>query len=159
MIEMITIAMADYAVARSPEKLTTLGLGSCIGITLYDPLAKIGGMIHIMLPSINKGRSKENTAKFADTGIKLLVEEMIKKGAELERLEAKVAGGAHMFSFCDKRLTIGKRNVEAAKRILEEMEIPIVAQDTGKDYGRTLTLNIENGSLTVKSALKGNKVI
>ena len=156
---MITIAMADYAVARSPEKLTTLGLGSCIGVTLYDPLTKVGGMIHIMLPSIDKGRSKENTAKFADTGIKLLVEEMIKKGAAMKRLEAKVAGGAHMFSFSNKSLSIGKRNAEAAKKILGEMKIPIVAEDIGKDYGRTLILDIDNGTLTVKSALKGNKTI
>jgi chemotaxis protein CheD len=156
---MIIVGMADSAVAKNPAKLTTLGLGSCVGISLYDKSTGVGGMVHIMLPSIENARAKDNIDKFADTGIPSLIDTMIEEGAYKHRTTAKIAGGASMFSFNSKtQLNIGERNVAATKDALKELKIPIVAEDTGQNYGRTIVLDTENGELTVKSALKGIKV-
>ncbi|WMW22351.1 chemotaxis protein CheD [Methanolobus mangrovi] len=155
---MIIVGMADSAVAKKPTKLTTLGLGSCVGISLYDKSTYIGGMVHIMLPSIDQARSKENMAKFADTGIPSLLDSMVDEGAYKHRITAKIAGGASMFSFnSSTQLNIGERNIAATKQVLKELKIPIIAQDTGLNYGRTIILDTENGELTVKSAIKGIK--
>ncbi|WP_292469225.1 chemotaxis protein CheD [Methanolobus sp.] len=155
---MIIVGMADSAVVKKPGKLTTLGLGSCVGISLYDKSTGVGGMVHIMLPSIEQARSKENTAKFADTGIPALLDGMVDIGAYKHRTTAKIAGGASMFSFnSNTQLNIGERNVAATKQVLKELKIPIIAQDTGENYGRTIILDTENGELTVKSARKGIK--
>lgn len=156
---MIIVGMADSAVAKKPVKLTTLGLGSCVGISLYDKSTAVGGMVHIMLPSIENARSKDNIDKFADTGIPALIDTMVDEGAYKHRVTAKIAGGASMFSFNSKtQLNIGERNVAATKDSLKTLKIPIVAEDTGQNYGRTIVLDTENGELTVKSALKGIKV-
>lgn len=157
---MIVIGMADYAVTRSPEKLTTLGLGSCVGIALYDPVTKIGGLLHIMLPTIENARFTDNCAKFADSGIPCLVEEMIRIGAVRRRLVAKIAGGAKMFSFnSDTNLNIGERNIQATKIVLSEMKVPIISEDVGKNYGRTVVLDTDTGVYYIKSAIKGENVI
>lgn len=156
----IIVGMADYAVARKPTRLITLGLGSCVGIALYDPRTEIGGLVHIMLPSVNQARSKDNKAKFADTGIAHLVEEMQKEGAVKRRMVAKIAGGASMFSFTsESHMNIGERNVEMTKKVLDELKLQIIAEDTGLDYGRTIELDTETGMLQVRSILKGNKEI
>lgn len=155
----IIVGMADYAVVKCPTKVVTLGLGSCIGITLYDPHAKIGGLVHIMLPSIDQARSKDNKAKFADTGIEYLVEEMVKQGAFKRRLEAKIAGGASMFSFGNSQMKIGLRNAEMTRKVLKDLNIPIISEDTGDKYGRTIELDPCNGVLHVRSALKDSKEI
>ncbi len=156
---MIIVGMADSAIAKRPVKLTTLGLGSCVGISMYDNSTGIGGMVHIMLPSIEQARSKENITKFADTGIPFLLDSMVEEGAYKHRTTAKIAGGASMFSFNSKnQLNIGERNVTATKQALKELKIPIDAEDTGKNHGRTIILDTENGELTVKSALKGIKI-
>lgn len=156
----IIVGMADYAVTKSPVKLVTLGLGSCVGITLYDSHVQVGGLVHIMLPSIEQARSKDNRAKFADTGIVYLLEEMAKQGAVKRRIESKIAGGASMFSFSkNSQLQIGKRNIDATKRVLIDLRIPIVGEDTGKDYGRTIELDTNTGELSIKSANKLQKAI
>ena len=156
----IIVGMADYAVTKSPVKLVTLGLGSCVGIAMYDSQVRVGGLVHIMLPSIEQARSKDNKAKFADTGIVYLLEEMAKQGAVKRRIESKIAGGASMFSFGkNSQLQIGKRNVEATKRVLIDLRIPIVAEDTGKDYGRTIELDTDTGELLIKSAARINKTV
>lgn len=155
-IDMIVVGMADSAVAKSPEKLTTLGLGSCIGITLYDPHVKVGGLVHIMLPNIKQARAKDNPAKFADAGILSLIDEMVECGALKRRMWAKIAGGAHMFSFSgNEHMKIGKRNIEETKLVLSELNIPLIAEDTGMNYGRTIIFDTNNGEFLVKSALKG----
>lgn len=157
---MIVIGMADFAVTRSPEKLTTLGLGSCVGIALYDPVTKIGGLVHIMLPTIENARFTDNRAKFADSGIPFVVEEMIHAGASRRRMVAKIAGGAKMFSFnSDVNLNIGERNILATKAVLAEMKVPIIAEDVGKNYGRTVVLDTDTGIYYVKSAIKGENII
>src|SRR6056297_1752114 len=104
----IRIKMAEYTVAKPPNVLVTLGLGSCIGLALYDKYSKVSGLIHFMLPASN---GKKNTAKYADTGIPFLIEEMVKNGAKKRNIVAKLVGGAKMFSFGEENsvMNIGKR--------------------------------------------------
>jgi chemotaxis protein CheD len=156
---MIIVGMADSAVAKKPVKITTLGLGSCVGVAMYDKSSCIGGMVHVMLPSIENARSKDNLSKFADTGIPYLLECMIREGAAKSAIKAKIAGGARMFSFSSNaQLNIGERNVTATKESLKKLRIPLIAEDTGENYGRTIVLDTENGELIVKSALKEHKI-
>lgn len=159
--EIIKVGMADLKVGRAPDTLTTLGLGSCIGLTLYDPVAKVGGLVHYMLPDSTKLRNNTNIAKFGDTGIRELLRQVIALGANQRRLVSKIAGGACMFetSGLSSVGNVGKRNAEAAKTILKELRIPLIAEDTGLNYGRTVELNCETGDFLIKSVGKGSKVI
>lgn len=160
--EMIKIGIADYNYTKSPNILTTLGLGSCLGITFYDPINKVGGLVHIMLPSSEQIRNNTNKAKFADTGIECLLQDMLKEGVKRSSLKCKIAGGAQMFSFYGKGnnvLKIGERNVIEAKKVLKELDIPIVAEDTGGNYGRTIELDCDTGMLMIKSIGHGIKQI
>ncbi|MDD3043118.1 MAG: chemotaxis protein CheD [Methanosarcinaceae archaeon] len=153
----IVVGIADCAVAKKPLKLSTVGLGSCVGITVYDKKIHLGGLLHIMLPSIRQARLKANPAKFADSGIEYLLEEVKKEGAVKRRLEAKIAGGASMFA--NSSFNIGERNIRSVKQTFEDLDIPIVAEDTGKNYGRTIIFDTSTGTLHIKSAFKGNKEI
>lgn len=159
MSKIIKVGMADLNVTISPGILTTLGLGSCVGICLYDPTKKIAGMAHIMLPDSKSIKNNSNKAKFADTAIHCLINEMIKMGANKYRLISKIAGGAQMFSFANKNdiMKIGERNVIAVKEILKNLSIPIKAEDTGGNYGRTIEFYSENGTLLVKTIGHGFK--
>jgi chemotaxis protein CheD len=161
MNNVIKVGMADLQSSKHPCILTTLGLGSCVGIALYDSARKIVGLAHVMLPSSQQARNNSNIAKFADTGIAKLVDDMIKLGANRTSLTAKLAGGAQMFSFSDasEMMRIGARNVVSAKEILEQMKIPVIAEDTGGNYGRTIELNSENGKLMIKTIGHGVKEI
>ncbi len=157
----IKVGMADYKTSLHPGVLMTLGLGSCVGIALYDPLTKVIGMAHIMLPSSLYARDKINYAKFADTAIVKLIEEMTGLGARKERIVAKIAGGAQMFAFHDKSdmMKVGMRNVISTKENLQELNIPILAEDTGGNYGRTIEFYSEDGRLLVKTIGYGVKLI
>lgn len=158
---MIKVGMADFNVCKAPDALTTLGLGSCVGISLYDSVHKIAGMVHIMLPDSTKIRNNQNIAKFADTGIDALIDKMVKIGASKNALTAKIAGGAQMFAFSSNNdmLRIGERNVEATKLKLRQLGISIIAQDTGLNYGRTIELFADTGELYIKSVGKPTKII
>ncbi len=157
----IKVGMADMNVCNAPNTITTLGLGSCVGITLYDPGAKIAGMVHVMLPDSTKIFNNENKAKFADTGIDALIQLMIKSGANQRALVAKIAGGAQMFAFSNNNemMRIGDRNVEATKRKLSELRIKLLAEDTGLNYGRTIEFHPETGDLHIRSVGKERKII
>ena len=162
MSEIIKVGMADLKTCVSPDGVTTLGLGSCVGIALRDPVTKIGGLAHIMLPDSTAIRnSSQNIAKFADTGIVELVSQMEKLGASRARMEAKIAGGATMFQFNTNNGTmmIGERNVEASKQKLAELNIPLLAQDTGANYGRTVTYYPETGEFHIRAVGKAQTVI
>ena len=158
---MIRVGMADLNICSSPDAITTLGLGSCVGIVLYDPVLKIAGLAHIMLPDSTQIRSNENIAKFADTGLEELLRQLIQKGAQKSRIIAKIAGGAQMFAFSGENamLRIGERNVEATKKKLDEFGIRIIAEDTGNSYGRTIEFYPETGELLIKSVGKEQKII
>ncbi|MBR6452432.1 MAG: chemotaxis protein CheD [Lachnospiraceae bacterium] len=158
---MIKVGMADLKTCKAPDGITTLGLGSCVGIAIRDPLTKIGGLAHIMLPDSTAIAGVSHVPKFADTGIAELVKVVVAAGAGRTRLVAKIAGGAQMFSFQNKSdlMTVGQRNVEAVVRILKEMKIPILAQDTGENYGRTVEFFPETGDFVIKAVGKPVKTI
>lgn len=159
MPELIRVGMADYKVGRDPATLISYGLGSCIGISLYDPQTKIGGLLHIMLPDSKQSKANENPAKFADTGIPLMLDAVLKLGASRSRLVAKMAGGAQMFAFANATdiMKVGMRNAIASKEILKGLNIPVLAEDTGGTYGRTVAIDLTNGKYIVKTIDKGEK--
>lgn len=161
MSEVIKVGMADLNLCRDPDIITTLGLGSCIGIALYDPSTKIGGLAHIMLPDSTKMRNNSNIAKFADTGIEELLNRMIKAGAVKSRLVAKIAGGAKMFevSGLSDIGNVEQRNAEASRAKLKQLGIRLIAEDTGLNYGRTVELHCDNGDYYIKSVGKPLKII
>lgn len=158
-MKQIIVGIADFAMVHNPAVLVTIGLGSCVGISFRDPSAKFGGLAHIVLPSIEQSRSKENPLKFADSAIEMAVQMMLEEGCTKKRIESKIAGGASMFSSGNTNMNIGAKNVEAVVQKLEEMGIPILASDTGGNYGRTLEFDVETGVMTVKSAFHGIKKI
>lgn len=158
---MIKVGMADLNCCKNPDALTTLGLGSCIGIILYDPQNKVSGLAHIMLPDSTQIKNNENTAKFADTAIIKLIADMTKLGAVKSRLVAKLAGGAQMFSFgsTNDLMRIGERNAIASRNKLKELGIPILSEDCGLNYGRTIEFYSETGLLHIKTIGKEIKII
>jgi len=154
------VAMADLNVAGPSGILRTTGLGSCVGLTLYDPVTKIGGMAHVMLPSSAIAREGQlNLAKYADTALPILLNKMRELGASPARMVAKMAGGAQMFAFAGSgdTMRIGPRNVESCKEGLEQMGIKLIAEDTGGNYGRTVELDCTTGKFTIRSVQKGIK--
>ena len=161
MSQVIKVGMADLNICKAPDVITTLGLGSCIGLILFDPVAKIGGMVHYMLPDSTQVRNNSNAAKFADTGIDELLRRVIAAGASRNRLISKIAGGARMFevSGLSEVGNIGARNAEAAKERLKNLGIRLVAEDIGLNYGRTVELHCDTGEFYIKSVGKPIKII
>lgn len=159
--EVIKVGMADLNICKAPDTITTLGLGSCIGLTFYDPVTKIGGMVHYMLPDSTKVRNNSNIAKFADTGIDELLRRVVAAGANKGRLVSKIAGGAKMFevSGLSEVGNIGARNAEAAKLKLKSLGIRLVAEDIGLNYGRTVELHCDTGDFYIKSVGRPLKII
>ncbi|NLL37782.1 MAG: chemotaxis protein CheD [Fretibacterium sp.] len=156
------VGMADMVVVSAPAKLITLGLGSCIGLVIFDSVAKIAGMAHIMLPDSRGAKKVEKLGKFADTAVPAIVDEMIKKGASKSRMKAKIAGGAQMFALPGTQtdfLAVGARNVKETTEMLTKMGIALVASDTGGNKGRTVEFSTTNWMLTVKTLGKGKSEI
>lgn len=154
-MQKIQLGIAELIVVHNPATIVTI-VGSCVAVSFRDPVSRIGGMVHIVLPDANQASYKEPPEKFADTGIEMAVREMLKKGCLKNRIESKIAGGANMFSGTIS-MRIGEKNVEAVKQKLAEMNIPILASDTGGNYGRTVEFHIETGEMVVKTAFKGIK--
>ncbi len=157
----IVVNIADMKIACKPNVLVTYALGSCVGVCLIDKIAGIGGMLHVMLPYSKDAINIENKYKFADTGINELIKSMEHIGANRMYIKAKIAGGAQMFleNSNSSIASIGHRNVEAVKKTLLGLHIPIVAEDTGMNYGRTIRFCTETGELIVDSINKGKKKI
>lgn len=161
MSEVIKVGMADLKLCKAPDAVTTLGLGSCVGVAIRDPITKIGGLAHVMLPDSTQFANNVNIPKFADTGTKELVRIMVEAGANKSRLVAKIAGGAQMFAFQSKSelIAVGERNVAAVQKVLAELKIPILASDTGLNFGRTVIFYPETGDFVIKAVGKGEKTI
>lgn len=161
MSEKIRVGMADLNICSSPDSIITLGLGSCVGVILYDPVKKIAGMLHAMLPDSTAIRNNENRKKFVDTGLDDLMTELEKAGAVRNRMVAKLAGGAQMFAFGSNNdmCRIGDKNVEASKKKLASFGIRLIAEDTGLNYGRTVEFFPETGEYHIKAVGKDIKVI
>ena len=153
----IKVGIADLNLVLDPGIIMTIGLGSCIGIALYDNKLKVAGLSHIMLPDSTQFKNVTNPMKFADSAIPILIDRMEKQGCKKQNIIAKIAGGASMFNFSDKSIIsdIGKRNSEAVKKSLKEIGIPIVAEDTGGNKGRTMILEASNGKVILKTVGKG----
>ncbi len=146
----IKVGISDYKVAKSPYKLITLGLGSCVGIAIYDKINKVGGLSHIMLPDSTLFRREVKVEKFADLAIPQMVEE-ITKGSRNKNLIAKIAGGASMFSFTDETNgNIGYRNVVAVEEKLKELGIPILGKHTGGNIGRTMIVDLQDFTVNIR---------
>lgn len=148
----VKVGMADMKVCSGSDSIITLGLGSCVGVILYDPTAKVCGMLHAMLPDSTAVRNHANPVKFVDTGMDELYKAVVAKGANPRRLIAKVAGGAEMFGNTARSSIskVGSRNVEAVHAKLKTMGIPIKAEDTGSNYGRTVIFYPANGEYHIK---------
>ena len=151
----IPVGISDYKTSKSPDTLVTYALGSCVGIALYDSISHIGGLSHIMLPSssLRANGIIDDRMKYADTAIPDLISELERLGAKRSSLRAKIIGGANMFnttgtSFVD---TIGERNIEAVRQVLAQLSIPLVAEDVGANYGRTVYFLLEDGKVKVQS--------
>lgn len=156
MKEEIKVGIADYKLSIAPNRIITLGLGSCVGISLYDTFSDLGGLAHIMLPDSSQFTNKTKIEKFADLAIPHMLKQLLEKGMRKRYTVAKIAGGASMFSFPDKKLTmdIGARNVIAVRKTLEILEIPIIAEDVGGNSGRNMVLDLEDKTVQIKTAGK-----
>lgn len=152
-IKEVRVGIADSAIVTSPDKIITMGLGSCIGIALYDKEKRIAGLVHIMLPDSKQFKNIVNPLKYADLGAEILFKEMISHGCKKENITAKIVGGASMFNFSDKKIIsdIGKRNAEAVICTIKKLSIPIIGEDIGGSKGRTMIIESESGLVTVRS--------
>ncbi|WP_144901581.1 chemotaxis protein CheD [Halobellus captivus] len=177
----VKVGVADYAVAEAGATLVTSGLGSCVGIALVDVDAGVGGLAHAMLPEDTSDEAVADTsdeavadtsdetvadtndegidadgrpsaAKYVDSAVPALVEEMVAAGADPGRIEARLAGGSAMFEFTSRAGAIGERNAAAARETLEAHAIPLVASDVGGDYGRSLTFDVGGAELSIRRA-------
>jgi chemotaxis protein CheD len=157
----VRVKVADYAVAGGSTLLITVGLGSCVAIALYDPQAHVGGLAHVLLPSTGMSQDRSNRAKFPSTAVPLLCDRMQALGARTGRMRAKIVGGASMFTslLSASGLQIGERNVVATRAALEHAGIPIIAQEVGGDYGRSVYFHVDDGRLVVKSLKAGHVVL
>lgn len=160
-MNVIKVGMADLKAGRVPDRIRTNGLGSCVGVVLYDPQGKVAGMAHVMLPSSSLNKGSVNKAKYADTAIPWLIEEMESLGAKRSRLKAKIAGGAQMFHVpqASQVMRIGPRNVDECKAILQELAIPLLHEETGGNFGRTIEIDSETGILMIRTVSQGVKEV
>ncbi|MBR7794845.1 chemotaxis protein CheD [Agaribacter marinus] len=149
----IKVGIGDLNVVTPPMKIRTSGLGSCVGVVIYDETEKVSGLAHILLPNSQLARQKQyNAYKYADTAIPKLITKMIDCGANKHKLKAKIAGGAQMFQFASgsDMMRIGPRNVEAVLDKLKDCNIPVVAQDVGGNTGRTIEFDPETSKLKIR---------
>jgi chemotaxis protein CheD len=151
------IGIGEYALDNNPIIIVTLGLGSCVGVCIRDKTKSIGAMVHVMLPD-SSGNVGPKPGKYADSGIDLIYNELLKIGASASNLEAKIAGGAAMFGTSSQTMDIGKRNIEAVRLKLKQKGIRIIAEDVGGNRARSIEFNISTGELMVKKVGGGEKV-
>jgi chemotaxis protein CheD len=149
------VGIGQLAITSDPEEvLVAYGLGSCIGVTAYDPVACVGGMVHVLLPdSGGKAVDKKEPARFADTGVPLLLAQLASAGAVASRLIVKVAGGAAVLGTANaEKFKIGDRNAEAIKEQLSRHGLSVAAHDLGGVKGRTLEFHVASGETLVRTA-------
>jgi chemotaxis protein CheD len=161
-VQQFRVQVADWAVGQGDTLITTLGLGSCVAIAIHDPETLVGALAHILLPEPMTESSAPNRAKFACTAVPMLLEEIERLGGgSASRLHARIAGGASMFASLLQNggLNVGERNVAAARAALSRAGIPIVGQDTGGDYGRSVYFDLRDGKVEVRSLKRGTNVI
>ncbi|HVP93701.1 MAG TPA: chemotaxis protein CheD [Methanoregulaceae archaeon] len=151
--DLVIIGIGEHHLGKTP--MSSIGLGSCVGLVIHDRDKGIGVLAHIMLP-VSQGK-QERPGKYADTAVEMMIGELAKAGSNPYSLVAKIAGGASMFKSFSGNLNIGERNVEAIRKLLKERNIPIVGEEVGGDMGRTIVyIPAERGKVTIR---KGNNII
>lgn len=156
--EIVKVGIADLKIVKAPQLIRTSGLGSCVGVVVFDPFQKIAGLAHVMLPDSSLAKSKTfNVAKYADTAVRELVSAVVKQGARKSGLKAKIAGGAQMFQFSsgNEMMRIGPRNVEAVKKQLADLHIKLLGEDVGGNSGRTIEFDPNTSILQIRTVNKG----
>ncbi len=153
MEEIIKVGMAELKVAKAPGKIAALGLGSCVAICAYDPVLKVGGIAHVMLPASSMVPGDKNRAKFGDTAVLFLLEEIVKLGAVPNRLDIKLVGGAEMFGheIRNERLKIGERNLQVIEEACQKSGLKISGRCVGGNYGKSVTIDLANGEVQVRT--------
>jgi len=157
-VQVVKVGIADMNIVKGADHIRTSGLGSCVGVVVYDQSREIAGLAHVMLPDSSLAKAGSmNIAKYADTAVRELVNRLIKVGAKQVGLKAKIAGGAQMFQFANSNdlMRIGPRNVEAVKKELSALNISIVAEDVGGNSGRTIEFDPKTGILNIRTVNKG----
>lgn len=146
------VGIADYQIAVAPLVLVSFGLGSCVGITLHDPVLRLGGLAHTLLPEPRPGMDVSRPGKFVNLAARQMLQELLELGAVRERLVAKICGGAHMFQPPpdDPSRTVGQRNVRAAREVLEALEIELRGEDVGGSFGRTVEFDLASGDVLLR---------
>lgn len=156
------VGMGDIHVAKGDAAYNCLGLGSCIGLVLFDPTTGVSGMIHVMLPAEFPGRPADKVGKFADTGVPEMVRQMTALGAVSSKIVAAYAGGAQVFKFgtpSDTKLDVGARNTEAVAEQVKKFGFRVLATDTGGSNGRTVSVTISDGLVKVRTVNTGERTL
>ena len=153
------VAMGSLAVASGSDQVLKTFVGSCVGLCLYDRASKCGGLAHVMLPHSNgKQPTSDNDAKYADHAVRLMIRMIVERNGHPDRLIARIAGGAQMFSAegnqDESLFNIGLRNIDALKSLLKDLRIPVVSQDTGSNFGRWLLFDLSSGQVNIIKRLK-----
>lgn len=154
----LDIPMGGLGLTTKDKSTLQTFVGSCVAVCIYDPVEKIAGMAHVMLPKNNTGEEiPKPEGKFVDVAIKVLLEKLTASGAKQTRLKAKMAGGASVFQNEGSKnlFNIGERNIDAIKSILGEKKIPIISEDVGAKTGRWVSFDVNSGAMTVKDKAKG----
>lgn len=151
--------IAHHAVAKGRSRIVTVGLGSCVAIVIHDRTAKVGGLAHVLLPDASLGRGVENRARYASSAVPLLLEEMKEHGAT-GPYTASLVGGAALFGpLLAFGGSVGARNIDAARKALAEVRVPVMAEDVGGESGRTVTFDVSTGKVKVRSVRGGEVVL
>lgn len=157
-MDKVKVGIADLNVVRQPQKISTSGLGSCVGLVLYDEQQVLAGLVHVMLPDSSLSRTEvTKPGKFADTGINALIKLMEEKGSIKCNLKAKMAGGAQMFNLASKNenMRIGHKNIVAIEKILTHESIPILSKDVGGHKGRSIEFDTDTNLLKIRTVYEG----
>ena len=149
------VGVARWAVDRGDTVLVTLALGSCVAVALYDPVPKVGALLHLLLPSAQMARDRSNPGRFPETAIPRVLEELEAAGAQRDRLTAWLVGGASMFGPGAAAMGMGERNVAAARQALAAAHIPVIGEDVLQRHGRSVFFHLEDGRIEVRTASHG----
>lgn len=161
MSDLVTVGIAEIQVRQGDVRFRCVGIGSCVGVCLFDPIAKVTGFAHVMLPASFADHEPESPGKFADTAIPALIAAMEERGADPTRIVAAIGGGAQMFRILGEgeSLDLGPRNLQAVEEQLEKYGIACLAADTGGNLGRSLTFASDTGAVFVKANSKEDRVL
>lgn len=162
MEKLLSIGLGEMQISNDPNTIMVCyGLGSCIGISFYDPLLKLGALAHIVLPDSKLARAKEEESKFADTCVPFILEKLVQKGGAANRLIVKIVGGAQVLQVAGlkNRLDIGNRNIEAVKEALKKAKLKLAAEEVGGNFGRTMQFYILSGKVIIKTVGQGEREI